>query len=54
MELKEFITQTLININQGILDAQEQPKDSGFLINPKNYKNNNDKNYENNQLTKNF
>lgn len=46
MELKEFITQTLININQGILDAQERTKDSGFLINPKNYKKNNDKNYE--------
>ena len=46
MELKEFITQTLININQGILDAQERTKDSGFLINPKNYKQNNDKNYE--------
>jgi hypothetical protein len=28
MELKEFITQTLININQGIIDAQEQSKES--------------------------
>jgi hypothetical protein len=36
MELKEFITQTLININQGIIDAQEQTKETGFLINPKN------------------
>ena len=45
MELKEFITQTLININQGILDAQELTKDSGFLINPKNYKKDKDKNY---------
>lgn len=36
MELKEFITQTLININQGIIDAQEQTKDSGMLINPTN------------------
>jgi hypothetical protein len=36
MELKEFITQTLININQGIIDAQEQTKNSGILINPKN------------------
>ena len=43
MELKEFITQTLININQGILDAQELTKDSGFLINPKNYKKDKDK-----------
>ena len=38
MELKEFITQTLININQGIIDAQEQTKNSGILINPKNIK----------------
>ncbi len=38
MELKEFITQTLININQGIIDAQEQTKESGILINPKNIK----------------
>lgn len=36
MELKEFITQTLININQGIIDAQEQTKESGIKINPKN------------------
>ncbi len=36
MELKEFITQTLININQGIIDAQKQSKDSGIIINPKN------------------
>lgn len=38
MELKEFITQTLININQGIIDAQEQSKGSGVVINPKNLK----------------
>lgn len=38
MELKEFITQTLININQGIIDAQEQTKESGIVINPKNIK----------------
>lgn len=38
MELKEFITQTLININQGIIDAQERTKDSGILINPQNFR----------------
>ena len=38
MELQEFIKQTLIEINQGIIDAQVQTKDSGFLINPKNIK----------------
>jgi hypothetical protein len=37
MELKEFITQTLININQGIIDAQEQSKESGIVINPKKH-----------------
>lgn len=36
MELREFITQTLININQGIIDAQDQTKDSGIIINPQN------------------
>ena len=36
MELKDFITQTLININQGIIDAQKQTNNSGILINPKN------------------
>lgn len=46
MELKEFITQTLININQGIIDAQEQTKDSGILINPKNIRKRDNNNYE--------
>jgi hypothetical protein len=36
MELKEFITQTLCNISQGIIDAQEKSSESGFIINPKN------------------
>lgn len=36
MELKEFITQTLCSINQGIIDAQNQSNESGFIINPKN------------------
>lgn len=30
MEIKEFITQTLINIIQGIIAVQEQTKDSGI------------------------
>ena len=46
MELKEFITQTLININQGIIDAQEKTKDSGFIINPKNFTKKNVNTYE--------
>ena len=46
MELKEFITQTLININQGIIDAQEQTKDSGLIINPKNFRKRGDNTYE--------
>ncbi len=37
MELKEFVTQTLTQIIEGIKDAQEQTKDSGALINPKTY-----------------
>ena len=46
MELKEFITQTLININQGIIDAQEQSKESGIVINPKNIKKRDNNIYE--------
>ena len=46
MELKEFITQTLININQGIIDAQEQTKESGIVINPKNIKKRDNNIYE--------
>ena len=46
MELKEFITQTLININQGIIDAQEQTKESGLIINPKNFRKKGDNTYE--------
>jgi len=46
MELKEFITQTLININQGIIDAQEQTKDSGIKINPKNIRKRDSGNYD--------
>ena len=45
MELKDFITQTLININQGIIDAQEQTKDSDIKINPKNFKQDKYNNY---------
>lgn len=38
MELKDFVTQTLISINQGIIEAQKETESTGFLINPK-YKN---------------
>lgn len=38
MELKEFVTQTLIQIIEGVKDAQEQTKESGALINPKTYR----------------
>lgn len=35
MELKEFVTTTLVQITEGVKDAQEQLKDSGVLINPR-------------------
>jgi hypothetical protein len=34
MELKEFITQTLVQISGGVQEAQQQLKDSGCIINP--------------------
>ena len=34
MELKEFITQTLVQITEGVAEAQKQVKDTGCLINP--------------------
>lgn len=34
MELKEFISNALIDISQGIRDAQRESKDSGAIINP--------------------
>jgi hypothetical protein len=34
MELKEFVTETIVQITQGVKDAQEQIKDTGALINP--------------------
>lgn len=37
MELKEFVTETLVQITQGVKDAQEQIKDTGALINPMTY-----------------
>lgn len=39
MELKEFVTQTLVQIIEGVKDAQQQTKDSGALINPKTFRN---------------
>lgn len=37
MELKEFVAQTLIQIVEGVKDAQEKIKESGALINPKTF-----------------
>ena len=34
MELKEFITETLTQIIEGVKSAQEKSKDTGALINP--------------------
>jgi hypothetical protein len=34
MDLKEFISETLVQITQGVQDAQEKIKDTGCLINP--------------------
>lgn len=34
MELQEFIKETLVQITQGVIDAQQELKDSGCLINP--------------------
>lgn len=36
MELHEFITQTLVQISQGIENASEELKDSSAIVNPKN------------------
>ncbi len=37
MELKEFIKNTLVQITEGVLDAQNELKDSGCLINPEGF-----------------
>lgn len=34
MELKDFISETIIQINQGLLEAQEKTKEYGTIINP--------------------
>jgi hypothetical protein len=34
MELKEFITSTIVEISKGVIEAQEQLKDTGCIINP--------------------
>lgn len=34
MELKDFISETIIQINQGLLEAQEKTKEYGTVINP--------------------
>ncbi|WP_299108615.1 hypothetical protein [uncultured Tenacibaculum sp.] len=37
MELKKFIKQTLIEITNGVKEAQEEIKDSGAYINPEGF-----------------
>lgn len=37
MDLKEFISETLVQITQGVQDAQEKIKDTGCLINPEGF-----------------
>ncbi|SRX75642.1 hypothetical protein [Aequorivita antarctica] len=37
MDLKDFIKQTLIQITDGVKDAQEYIKDSGAYINPEGF-----------------
>ena len=37
MELKDFIKETLIQINEGVIEAQNSIKDSGALINPQGF-----------------
>jgi hypothetical protein len=37
MELQEFIKNTLVQITNGVIDAQKELKDSGCLINPMCY-----------------
>ncbi len=34
MELKEFIKETLVQISMGVLEAQNELKDTGCIINP--------------------
>jgi hypothetical protein len=34
MKLNEFIKETLVQINKGVMDAQEETKGTGLLINP--------------------
>lgn len=34
MELQEFIKETLVQITQGVIDAQQEMKANGCLINP--------------------
>lgn len=39
MELKDFIKETLIQITNGVAEAQKAVKDTGCLINPAGYNN---------------
>ena len=37
MDLKDFISETLVQITQGVQDAQEKIKNTGCLINPEGF-----------------
>lgn len=37
MELKAFITETLLQISEGVLNAQELLESKGVLINPQGF-----------------
>lgn len=37
MDLKEFISETLVQITTGVQEAQEKVKDTGCLINPEGF-----------------
>lgn len=34
MDLKDFVSETIVQISQGLIDAQEKTKDLGTVINP--------------------
>ena len=37
MELQEFIKETLVQITNGVIEAQKEIKETGGLINPKSW-----------------
>ena len=34
MDLKDFVSETIVQISQGLIEAQEKAKDLGTVINP--------------------